>query len=415
MSSNNSANRVFMIGWEYPPHNSGGLGVACEGLTEALSLENTKIYFSLPYAIGGGVSHMDVVTCIDPSWIQEGMQAAAPFTAYSSSSADSFIDLKKKYDSHELHALPESELEQRVHQYASLVKDRAKALKNEFDLIHAHDWMSYPAAMEVKKQTGKPFIAHIHSTEYDRIPNGYGSNYIMNTEYNGMQLAETVVAVSNYTKHILINKYNISPHKIEVVHNGVTPPKTTPDPGKHHFAHKRPVVVFMGRLTMQKGADYFIKLARAVLQENPTVLFIVAGAGDMYQQLLLSTADHKISASTVFSGFIRDAEREKLLDRADVFVMPSLSEPFGLVALEAAQRHTPVIISKTAGVSEVLSGSIQADFWDVHGMAAQISQLLRDTDHSQNIVARQLQDLKKTTWQSAAQKIKNVYHKTLTL
>jgi len=406
-----------MIGWEYPPHNSGGLGVACEGLTQALSQSNTQIYFSLPYVHSGLISHMNVLSCVDPSWDVVGIDGKQipPFQAYTGAlpESKSLVDAIKKFNIDTLRALPQSELENKVHQYADSVGSQGKRLQHNYDLIHAHDWMSYPAAMKLKQETGKAYIAHIHSTEFDRIPSGYGSNYIMRTEYEGMQAADRVIAVSNYTKRILIEKYSINPHKIDVVHNGISAPTVAPDPGTHHFAHRRPVIVFMGRLTMQKGADYFIYLARKVLKEIPDALFVVAGSGDMYHELLIKNAYNGLSASVVFSGFVRDNQREKLLDRADVFVMPSLSEPFGLVALEAAQRHTPVIISKTAGVSEVMSGSIVVDFWDIDAMTRNITQILADKNHSQTIVNNQLQNLQETTWEKAAHKVRSVYDMTL--
>jgi glycogen(starch) synthase len=273
--------------------------------------------------------------------------------------------------------------------------------------------MSLPAAAMLKMATGKPMVAHIHSTEYDRIPDGNGSPFITKSEYEGMRFADRVVAVSAYTKQLLVNKYNIPAHKIDVVHNGMDLSRDV-DPGPHHFATTRPVVVFMGRLTGQKGADYFLNLAQQTLKDFPQALFVVAGSGDMYHQLLWQTAYQGLSASVLFAGFVRGKQKEMLLDRADVFVMPSLSEPFGLVALEAAQRHTPVIASKNSGVKEVLPSAIQVDFWDVNLMKKTIIDLLKNQTQSQNIVQNQLQELKDVTWQKAAINLKQVYRKAFT-
>lgn len=402
-------NSVFMIGWEYPPHNSGGLGVACQGMTEALSDQNTQIYFTLPHHTSGHITHMDLLECSDPSWFSNGDSTQPPFYAYSSSVSSPHIFTDGVMDLHTLNLLPQSEMESKVDRYAELVADKGIDIKNDFDVIHAHDWMSFPAAMRLAEATKKPFIAHVHSTEFDRIPSGNGSPYILSTEYEGMQQATRIVAVSFYTKQLLVHKYGIDASKIDVVHNGITPLFSPPDVGRHHFAPKRPVIVFMGRLTMQKGADYFLALSQAVLRQLPNALFVVAGSGDMYHELLLQTAGRGLSAHVLFSGFVRDEQREKLLDRADVFVMPSVSEPFGLVALEAAQRKTPVIVSSNSGVSEVMPSSHVVDFWDIDKMTSEIVRLVSKDDVSKQVVQNQLHDLESVTWGVAAEKIRNVY------
>lgn len=402
--------KVFMIGWEYPPHNSGGLGVACQGLTEALAESNTSIYFSLPYALPTQPGHMQVMTTIHPSWSagQSGPQTAPPFLAYAAAQPSRHVAQPASLDRYKLAQLPQSEMEQKVTQYAELVAKSAQAHVQDYDVLHAHDWMSFPAAIAAKAKTHKPMIAHVHSTEYDRIPNGHGSNFIMHSEYEGMMAADKIIAVSNYTKRLLTAKYAVPSSKIEVVHNGmIFSPQV--DPGAHHFAQNRQVVVFMGRLTGQKGPEYFVQLARHVVKQRPNVLFVMAGQGDMYQHLLLKTAEAGLSASVLFTGFVRDAQRETLLDRADVFVMPSLSEPFGLVALEAAERHTPVIVSKNAGVSEVLPSGIAIDFWDLHKMTETIVEILDNHQHRQGVVSRQLGELHHVTWQRAATRVNDIY------
>jgi glycogen(starch) synthase len=308
-----------------------------------------------------------------------------------------------------LSQLPQSHMEAQVHQYAEIVAAKAQQILPKAGGIHAHDWMSFPAALKLKRASGKPMIAHIHSTEVDRIPFGRGSDYILQTEYDGMLQADVVVAVSHYTKRLLHQYYDVPEEKIVVIHNGIDPLAQYPDIGRHHFAHKRPVIAFMGRLTAQKGAEYFLSLGRSVLNRLPHALFIVAGSGDMYHQLILTSAAEQLTASVLFSGFVRDKQRDQLLNRADVFVMPSLSEPFGLVALEAAQRHTPVILSKTVGASEVLPHSVTADFWDVNKMSEHVCALISDTGYRESVIQGQLNDLEHITWDRAAQKIDNLY------
>ncbi len=402
----NYQSKVLMIGWEYPPHNSGGLGVACEGITQALALNNQQIYFTLPYAFKGSVNHMQVLSCFDPDWFSQ-KSTQPPFTAYQS--PVKLVQEKEPLDSHQLRSLPQSDIEYKVDQYADLVQKQADRLGQDFELIHAHDWMSFPAAIQVKAKTNKPLVAHVHSTEYDRIPNGQGSPYIQATEKQGLEIADKVVAVSYYTKRLLVEKYQINQQKIEVVHNGVEPLPYSPQLNKKDFASKRPIVSFMGRLTNQKGAEFFIRVSQRVLAKFPQVLFILAGSGHLYHELLLQTADQNLTAKTLFSGFVRGQQKRKLLERTDVFVMPSLSEPFGLVALEAAQHHTPVIVSKNSGVSEIMTHSIQVDFWDEKKMAHEIIKLLKDQGYLQTVVKGQNQDLEQATWSNSVKKLEQVY------
>lgn len=404
--------RVLMIGWEYPPLNSGGLGVACQGLSQSLAQANTEIFFTLPYRFSLPLSHMKVLECIHAAW--GSSLSLPPFKAYDHTLFQNRTQVDvSKLNAHELAALPQSELEFKVNQYADVVSEKAAQYKHDYDLIHAHDWMSFPAGIKVKKQSGKPFVAHIHSTELDRIPSGNGSPYILQVEKAGMDEADMVVTVSRYTKYMLVHKYGIPEYKIEVVHNGINEPTTPILPGRHHFAQQRPVIVFMGRLTDQKGPSYFLLLAKKVLSSMPQALFVMAGSGDLYHPLLMQTAHEGLSASLLFSGFLRDGQREMLLDRADVFVMPSLSEPFGLVALEAAQRHTPVIVSANSGVKEVLPHAIVADFWDLDKMTKIIQKIVKQKQIRKHIVHSQLADVSKVSWQSAASAVKHIYRNLL--
>lgn len=399
-----------MIGWEYPPHNSGGLGVACAGMTQALSQRKTNISFTLPYRHDQNVNHMKVLVCQDPAWLKSKSKNKAslpPFTAYSNETSVP-VEFLENMDGVKLRTLPTSELERKVNQYADRVVSRGMR-QNDFGVIHAHDWMAFPAGIKLKEKTGKPLVVHVHSTEFDRSALNTGSHFISHTEYEGMQIADKVIAVSSYTKRLLIDKYAVSPSKIDVVYNGIDPLDAIPTTDS--FAQKRPVVAFMGRLTLQKGVEFFIAVAHEVINKIPNVLFVVAGSGDMYHELLLKTAEAQVTASVLFSGFVRDNQKEKLLNRADVFLMPSVSEPFGLVALEAAQRGIPVIVSTNAGVSEVLPHGIAVDFWDVDQMAEAVVGVLSDQEKSRKIAYGQHQDIKEVTWDRAARNIQEVYRK----
>lgn len=417
-----------MIGWEYPPHNSGGLGVACHGMTKALSDRGSEVFFTLPYHFDPKhAPHMRMLTQSvaalqrrqsELQFLQSTEAHQAPFSAYTtqnSASLTSFTKVTSEEGNHTgaafrrtSRALPRSVLERQVHAYAADVSDLALPHHENIDVIHAHDWMSFPAASRLQAESGRHMIAHVHSTEFDRSPNpGGGSEFIHQTEYDGLQLADTVVAVSAYTKRILIDRYNVDPSKIRVVHNGIDPVSEhheTPD-----FAPDRPVVSFMGRLTSQKGAHQFLDVARRVLQHKPETLFILAGNGDLYQELLFSTAYNKLSAHVVFSGFVRDRQKARLLNRSDVFIMNSVSEPFGIVALEAAQRNSPVIVSERSGVKEVLDGALVADFWDAEQMAHYVLKLLDEQDHANSVVDRQHKSLSNITWDHTAEKLLGVY------
>lgn len=396
--------KVFMIGWEYPPHNSGGLGVACDGLTRALANQQTKIYFTLPYQHQGAVDHLSLLGCYDPDWDGTAL-FNPPFSVYQTSQRAPSID--EVLDSSELRALPQSELDARVTNYADLVASEEKRIDRRIDVVHAHDWMSFPATMKIRQQSNRPIVAHVHSTEFDRVPHGSGSQFIHDVEYQGLKVADRVIAVSAFTKHILEQEYSIDPNKISVVHNGVDPLVGEREIAR--FAHNRPIIAFMGRLTMQKGGEYFLQLAQRLLDRIPNALFVVAGNGDMYHELLFRSAYDKLSANVLFSGFVRDRQRELLLNRADVFVMPSLSEPFGLVALEAAQRHTPVVVSKQSGVAEVLPSAVQVDFWDVQRMVEEVVHLLQHPEDAQRRVDGQFQDIAGLTWSNAAGKVRSIY------
>ncbi len=419
-----TGSRILMIGWELPPHNSGGLGVACAGLTQALSDDGYQVVFTLPFNFDQSLDYMKVVDCVHPHWTatkarsdtqEPSTLTQPPFSPYTpkenKATSSPTCNHPSKSDSHL--PSPGSDFETRVAEYAQAVLDFARSHADEFDIVHAHDWMSLPAAMAIKKALGKPYIAHIHSTEYDRSLTSNFDTYIARSEAEGMRLADQVIAVSYYTKRILVEKYHVQPSKIEVVHNGIVPLLQDLNEIPRTFAKHRPVIVFMGRLTIQKGPDYFLKLAGNILTEKPHALFIVAGNGDMYQQLLFTNAGHSLSANVLFSGFIRGDVQKKLLDRADIFVMPSVSEPFGLVALEAAKQKTPVILSKTSGAGEVLSASPQVDFWDISAMTAEVIKLLDDKTYRQDIIKKQLAEIKGINWKKAAHQVEKIYQKIL--
>jgi glycosyltransferase involved in cell wall biosynthesis len=404
--------RVLMIGWELPPFNSGGLGVACQGLTQALAADGVETTFLLPFAYAGNLDYMKVIDCFDDDWFAGNpQQHLPPFNAYDTETLPGVEKVEKLLQG----KLPQAHslMEKRATAYAELVLNFAKKHADEFDVVHAHDWMTMPAALRIKEELGKPFIAHIHSTEYDRSLSLDKQSFIVKSELEGTRLADRVIAVSYYTKRILVEKYNVNPYKIDVVHNGVLPVIEELEGIPKTLTHHRPVVAFMGRLTVQKGPDYFLDLAHKIISKKPETLFIVAGMGDMYEQLLFHNAGKSLSASVLFSGFVRGKAQGKILQRADVFVMPSLSEPFGLVAAEAASLGTPVLLSKNTGVAEVLTGSPQVDVWDIDAMVSETLRLLDDNDYRAEVIALQKQGLATNSWQKSAHQVKSIYHKII--
>lgn len=389
-----------MIGWELPPHNSGGLGVACANLAQALIDDQLSISFTLPYAISTPTLACQLIDCGNANSSLSSHLLKPPFNPYNPATTKGKTGGRVK---------PYSSLEHEVEQYAKNVLAFARAHADEFDVVHAHDWMGLPAALKIKQALGKPYIAHIHSTEYDRSLQENLNSYIANCELMGMRRADKVIAVSYYTKRLLVEKYSISADKIEVVHNGVVTLLKENENLPTVFAKERPVIVFMGRLTMQKGPDYFLDLAGKVIAQRPDALFIVSGMGDMYEQLLFTSAGKSLSANILFSGFVRGGAQNAILKRADVFVMPSVSEPFGLVATEAAILGTPVIASKTSGVVEIMKGGASFDFWDSEAMVAEILHLLEDKTYRSRVVAEQITSLSQATWKKAAKRVKKIY------
>lgn len=389
-----------MIGWELPPHNSGGLGVACANLAQALIDDKLSISLTLPYAINNPTLACQLINCGGGNSSLSDHLLKPPFNPYNP------IATKSKTGGR---VRPYSSLEREVEQYAKNVLAFARVHANEFDVVHAHDWMGLPAAIKIKQILGKPYIAHIHSTEYDRSLQENLNSYIANCELMGMRRADKVIAVSYYTKRLLVEKYFINADKIEVVHNGVVALLKENENLPTTFAKERPVIVFMGRLTMQKGPDYFLDLAGKVIAQRPDALFIISGMGDMYEQLLFTSAGKSLSANILFSGFVRGGAQNAILKRADVFVMPSVSEPFGLVATEAAILGTPVIASKTSGVVEIMKGGVSFDFWDSDAMVAEILHLLEDKTYRSRVVAEQITSLSQATWKKAAKRVKKIY------
>ncbi len=376
-----------MIGWEYPPKNSGGLGVACQGIVEHLVDAGQDVLLVLPQAMVPSEKPVFFKTPRGKEY--KVIFIESKLNPYPESSAD-------KYQGNFLDD---------VYQYASKISHAVE--KEKFDLIHIHDWLTVPAGLVLKDIYKKPLVMHVHSTEFDRTAGGDANARVEIIEREGFQKADMLLAVSEYTKKIVVNNYGIKSTKVKVVHNGIeitTSPTTKPD-----FLGDVPVVLFVGRLTIQKGPEYFIRLAEHVLRVRPETIFVVAGDGDMYQKMIEYTAFRELTGSVLFAGFMRDISKQQLYRRADVFVMPSVSEPFGLVALEAAAEGVPVVISKTSGVAEVLPSAKLVDFWDTDLTASLILEIIRDEKERQRLGEKLKSEVSMVSWETAATKLIQIY------
>jgi glycosyltransferase involved in cell wall biosynthesis len=283
----------------------------------------------------------------------------------------------------------------------------AIAANHDFDVIHAHDWLTYYAGIAAQKVSGKPLVVHIHATEFDRTGENVNT-LVYDIERNGMMAADRVIAVSNLTRNIVIEKYGIDPDKVFTVHNAIEPVER-PDSIKVKKAVKEKVVTFLGRITFQKGPEYFIETAHKVLQRDRNIRFVMAGSGDMLNKMIRRVAQLKIADRFHFTGFLKGEAVDKMFALTDVFVMPSVSEPFGLVPLEAMRTNVPVIVSKQSGVAEVLKYAIKVDFWDVNGTADAIWALLHYKALSGIFTRYGKDEVDNLKWEYAAVKIMDVY------
>lgn len=402
---------VLMFGWEFPPFNSGGLGVACEGMSKALSSSGVPLTFVLPLKIPISASWCRFVFANEADAV--GMtkdQITKLFAGYQSHAVDQ-VTLDKYGISSSIKPAISGSLVQRVKAYAQ--RAPAIAQKHNHSIIHAHDWLTYPAGIAAKEASGKPLVAHIHATEFDRSGSDSVNTEIFNIEKEGFKRADVVVAVSGRTRESVIKKYGIAPEKVKVVHNGVEFAESSTDLPSDLEVLKRygnSIVLFVGRITLQKGPDYFVALAEQVLRFEPKTFFVVSGSGDLEGQMIREVAHRGLSQNFIFSGFLRGAELQKVFRAADVFVMPSVSEPFGIVPLEAMLSDAPVLISKESGVSEVLSTALKSHFWDVDDMTDKVVAILRNKKLKSHLQINGKKEARGVQWGKAAKSLIDIYN-----
>jgi glycosyltransferase involved in cell wall biosynthesis len=440
-----------MLGWEYPPHIAGGLGIACHGLSESLKDEGVHITFVVPHLSGAedgsrinlvsasGVrinvasTRNTTITTTHNTTVNEPQsttilvestlssynlahltEPVSAFQHWNNEILTSVNDVDHKTEEQSVSTTYKfkggygKELIDEVGRYASVVEEIARA--NDFDIIHAHDWMTYPAGLAAKRQSGKPLVIHVHATEFDRAGE-LGSAMVYDIERTAMQECDNIVAVSKWTSDVLVNKYDALPSKIRVVHNGIFQLKEKKTRSQSPLADK--FVTFLGRITFQKGPEYFVEAAKKVSKRFPDCHFIMAGSGDALPQMINRVAAAGLSSRFHFTGFLNKKDIDRLLSFTNVYVMPSVSEPFGITPLEAIQAGVPVIISKQSGVSEVVANAMKVDFWDTDALAQAISGILKHESLAEMLRSNAMKDITSITWNSAAKKIKRLYYETI--
>lgn len=420
--------RALMFGWEFPPHISGGLGTACYGLTSSLIKNDVDVLFVVPRLFGDEdkskfrfINATDIKFDSGSSFYSEQLHhlkyiqidsSLIPYyypeeiiTHEETTQTSTFKWSERNFTHFDFTGYYGKDLMREVAQYAIVASTIAK--ENWFDVIHAHDWLTYPSGIMAKQISGKPLVIHVHATEFDR--SGENINHaVYDIEKKGMEEADAIITVSGLTKKVLIERYGILACKISIVHNGVL----AKDPiVNKHIARKNKdkIVTFLGRVTFQKGPDYFVEAAAKVLKLYPDVRFVMAGSGDMLTRMIKRVAQLRIGSRFHFTGFLQGAEIDKMFGMSHVYVMPSVSEPFGISPLEAIRSGVPVIISKQSGVSEVLHNAVKVDFWDTDALANAICGLLQYKALSNRFSKEAGKELEKITWDRAALKVKDLY------
>ncbi len=398
--------KVLMFGWEFPPMSSGGLGTACYGLTKGLSRKGVEITLVLPYSSESDADFLKIISAnniknLKIKKIKSAIQPYMTSESYSHSVSRLPARLSKIYG---------STLFDEVYRYTLAAEKIAE--EEDFDVIHCHDWMTFEAGIKAKKKKNRPLVLHVHATEHDRTGGHQVNQHVYDVERRGMHNADKVIAVSNFTKNKIMDHYSVPEEKIKVVHNAV-------DFSEHYNEEKfeinntDKVVLFLGRLTLQKGPDYFLYAAKKVLEKEKDVKFVIAGSGDMESFIIEKAAEMGIASNVLFAGFLNPEDVERAYRMADIYVMPSVSEPFGLTALEAMKNKTAAIVSKQSGVSEVVKHCLKVDFWDINELSSKIISVLKYQTLQDTLKENAYFEASKFSWDIPAQKCVDVYNEVI--
>jgi glycosyltransferase involved in cell wall biosynthesis len=426
--------RVLMFGWEFPPHISGGLGTASYGLTKGMAtLDNLEVIFVVPKAWGDedqsivrliGANKVPVtfkqiyykgtrrplekieissriVPYIDPEdfWRKISYEISG-HRLFVQTNNQGTVDFSGRYDNNLL---------DEIYKYSIVASVIAEEV--EFDVIHAHDWLAYPAGIAAMEVSGKPLVIHVHATDFDRSGGNVNPD-VYRIEKNGMDAASKIITVSNLTRDIVINRYNIHPDKVETVYNAVEQ-VSVPDNSEVSKGFDEKIVTFLGRITLQKGPEYFIEAAYKVLKVMNNVRFVMAGSGDMMERMMRRAASLKITDRFHFTGFLRGRDVFTMLEMSDVYIMPSVSEPFGISPLEAMQSNVPVIISKQSGVAEILTHAVKTDFWDIDAMADAIYGILNYPALASMFIRNGKEEVIRLKWDNSARHVRDIYERVI--
>ncbi len=452
-----------MLTWEFPPLIAGGLGMACYGMVRSLLNLGVEVDLVLPtkqaaYFPLRKVEDVDLlpVRFFDPviqkryltetrsiTKVEERLKilgiSERPETYINVGDLDDyqnlinygtgkfqpikeFVPFRFTEATHTVtteedlvftnikeYLIGDEDIFRKVQEYTIRTTQMVQTLN--YDLIHSHDWLTYPAAMFIKRITGKPLVVHMHATEFDRA-GGAGDERIHKIEFSGMSYANLVIAVSKYTAQMVMNRYRIDSGKLRIVHNAHSTNIKEKEVAKHRL-FKGPTILFLGRITLQKGPDYFLDVAKRVLDKHPKARFIMAGTGDMARKLLHKSAFYRLKNRFLFAGFLNREEVERILANTDIYMLPSVSEPFGIAPLEAMAYGITAVISKQSGVSEVIKNAFKIDFWDVDKMTETICYLIENPEIREELGLKGMLEVEKIHWDTAAQRIKEVYHESI--
>jgi glycogen(starch) synthase len=454
--------RVFMLGWEFPPFISGGLGTACYGLTKAMSTIGTDIIFVLPRPASTPFStHVQMIgsnaesaPAVPNTELRLDEFKHVSFRTVNAEMTDPYQTAQDYQHQHERRenarqlarsgpagaaqaasspgaqapapaekapfmALPKGptsvprpsdhyagDLFAEVQRYANLASEIGR--QEQFDVVHAHDWMTFPAGMAVAAAKGVPLVVHVHSTEFDRS-GAHVDQRIYDIERRGMHAAMKIIAVSYLTRNQITHHYGVDPTKIEVIHNGIETNGALFDAEKYRIHKDEKIVLFLGRITQQKGPDYFLSAAKKVLEVMDNVKFVIAGGGDLTRRTIEMASQMGIGHKVLFTGFLRGGDVERVFKMADLYVMPSVSEPFGIAPLEAMSHDVPVLISKQSGVSEILNHALKVDFWDTNEMANKIVAVLKHPPLASTLRQHGSFEVRQLSWLDAARACQQVY------